>query len=145
MKTPGLYPKPVQQGHRATDKAAFAEQSDIQNRHLRALAETFNCSSYLRDAVLGLVVGLVAALILARFVGSVLYGVTATDPVSIGAAVLIQGLTALLACLIPAAKASSRKQNHRSRKGCEDNSNRILNTAKHESRLQSLIARWKTE
>ena len=50
-------------------------------------------------------VALVAALILARFVGSVLYGVTATDPVSIGAAVLIQGLTALLACLIPAAKA----------------------------------------
>jgi putative ABC transport system permease protein len=54
---------------------------------------------------LGLVVGLIAALILACFVGSVLYGVTATDPVSIGAAVLILGLTGLLACLIPAAKA----------------------------------------
>lgn len=50
-------------------------------------------------------VGLIAALILVRFVGTVLYGVTATDPVSIGAAVLILSLTALLACLIPAVKA----------------------------------------
>jgi putative ABC transport system permease protein len=55
---------------------------------------------------LGLVVGVVAALILSRFAGSVLYGVTATDPVSIGAAILILGLTALLACLIPAGIAA---------------------------------------
>ena len=54
---------------------------------------------------LGLVIGLVAALTLARVVGTVLYGVTATDPVSIGAAVLLLALTALLACLIPAARA----------------------------------------
>ncbi|MBV9878541.1 MAG: FtsX-like permease family protein, partial [Verrucomicrobia bacterium] len=60
----------------------------------------------LKLVALGLVLGLVAALILTRFVGSVLYGVTATDPVSIGSAILILALTALLACLIPAGKAA---------------------------------------
>jgi ABC-type antimicrobial peptide transport system permease subunit len=44
---------------------------------------------------LGLLVGLMAALILARFVESLLYGVTTTDPLSVGAAVF------MLACLLP--------------------------------------------
>ena len=76
--------------------AVGAQRSDI----LKLITE-----QGLKLVALGLVLGLVAALILSRFAGSVLYGVTATDPVSIGAALLILALTALLACLIPAAKA----------------------------------------
>jgi putative ABC transport system permease protein len=77
--------------------AVGAQRSDI----LKLITE-----AGLKIVGLGLGVGLVAALTLSRFVGSVLYGVTATDPVSIGAAVVILSLTALLACVIPAAKAA---------------------------------------
>lgn len=55
---------------------------------------------------LGLVVGLMAALILARFVESLLFGVTATDPLSLGAAVFILALATMLACLLPALRAT---------------------------------------
>jgi putative ABC transport system permease protein len=54
---------------------------------------------------IGLMAGLMTAFVLVRFVGGLLYGVTATDPVSLGTAVLILGLAAMLACLLPAAKA----------------------------------------
>lgn len=55
---------------------------------------------------LGLVVGLMAALILARFVESLLYGVTTTDPLSLGAAVFMLALATMLACLLPALRAT---------------------------------------
>jgi putative ABC transport system permease protein len=55
---------------------------------------------------LGLVVGLMAALIFARFVESLLYGVTTTDPLSLCAAVFMLALATLLACLLPALRAT---------------------------------------
>ena len=54
----------------------------------------------------GLIVGLLASLILVRFIGGILYGVSATDPFSLCAAVIVLGLAALVACLLPALRAT---------------------------------------
>ena len=60
----------------------------------------------LKLAVLGLVLGLVAALAVTRFVESLLYGVTATDPaVFIGVSALLL-LVAMLASWLPARRAT---------------------------------------
>ena len=77
--------------------AVGAQRSDI----LKLITE-----QGLKIVGLGLVVGLIAALILVRFVGAVLYGVTASDPVSIGAAVFMLALATVLACLLPALRAT---------------------------------------
>ena len=60
----------------------------------------------LRLAVVGLVLGVGAALLLARFLGSLLYQVGAADPVTFTVAPLVLGITALLASLIPAVRAA---------------------------------------
>ena len=57
-------------------------------------------------AVAGLSVGLVGALMLTRLVARFLYGVTPTDPLVFGAVALVLLLTAALASLIPAFRAS---------------------------------------
>ena len=54
----------------------------------------------------GLIVGLLASLILVRFIEGILYGVSATDPFSLCAAVIVLGLAALMACLLPALRAT---------------------------------------
>jgi putative ABC transport system permease protein len=54
----------------------------------------------------GLIVGLLASLILVRFIEGILYGVSATDPFSLCAAVIVLGLAALVACLLPALRAT---------------------------------------
>jgi predicted permease len=55
---------------------------------------------------IGLLVGLPVTLAAGRFLGSQLYGLNPYDPVVISAAVLTLGLSALLASLIPAIRAS---------------------------------------
>lgn len=60
----------------------------------------------LKIVFVGLVVGIAAALILTQFIGSVLYAVSATDPVALGVSVLFLGLAAFLACLLPAVRAT---------------------------------------
>jgi putative ABC transport system permease protein len=55
---------------------------------------------------IGLLVGIVTALAFVRFIDSILYGVSSNDPVSLGLAVLVLGLAALLACLLPALRAT---------------------------------------
>lgn len=60
----------------------------------------------LKLAAIGLLIGVVAALALARLMGSLLYGVSATDPLSLVVAILVLGLAALLACLLPALRAT---------------------------------------
>jgi predicted permease len=53
----------------------------------------------------GIVLGLVAALALSRFLGSLLYGVSAADPLNLAAVVAIFAFVALAACYIPARRA----------------------------------------
>ncbi len=60
----------------------------------------------LKLAGIGLLIGVVAALALSRLMGSLLYGVSATDPLSLIIAILVLGLAALLACLLPALRAT---------------------------------------
>jgi putative ABC transport system permease protein len=53
----------------------------------------------------GLVIGLTIALALSRLISSMLYGVSATDPLSLLVAISVLGVAALLACLLPAVRA----------------------------------------
>ena len=55
---------------------------------------------------IGLVLGLALAFGLARFFAGLLYGVTATDPMTVISVVAILGVIALLACYLPALKAT---------------------------------------
>jgi putative ABC transport system permease protein len=55
--------------------------------------------------VVGLVLGTAGALALTRLVGSLLYGVTTTDPLSFAAALLVLTVISLLACYLPARRA----------------------------------------
>jgi putative ABC transport system permease protein len=59
----------------------------------------------LKLAGIGLLIGVVAALALSRLMGSLLYGVSANDPLSLVIAILVLGLAALLASLLPALRA----------------------------------------
>jgi putative ABC transport system permease protein len=60
----------------------------------------------MRTILIGLVIGLAASLALTRMIGSLLFGVTATDPVTFVAVVLLLIATALAACYIPARRAA---------------------------------------
>jgi putative ABC transport system permease protein len=53
----------------------------------------------------GLAIGILAGLLLARFIEALLYGVSAYDPVTISLTILVLGIASLLACLLPAARA----------------------------------------
>jgi putative ABC transport system permease protein len=54
----------------------------------------------------GLVVGVVIASILSRFITSLLYGVSPSDPLTLGTGTIVLGMAAFLACLIPALRAT---------------------------------------
>jgi ABC-type antimicrobial peptide transport system permease subunit len=60
----------------------------------------------LRLIVLGIAIGFVAALGLTRLMASLLFGVPPTDPVTFLGVALLLGGAALLACWIPARRAS---------------------------------------
>jgi ABC-type antimicrobial peptide transport system permease subunit len=53
----------------------------------------------------GLIVGILAGLLLARFIEALLYSVSAYDPVTVLLTVLVLGTVSLLACLLPAVRA----------------------------------------
>ena len=62
-------------------------------------------SGGVRLAVLGIAVGIVAALALTRLMTDLLFGVGATDPVTFGAVTAVLGATSLAASYIPARRA----------------------------------------
>jgi predicted permease len=60
----------------------------------------------LRIAGIGLMVGLIVALLLNRLIEGTLFGVSAADPISFGASVLVLVAATLVACLLPALRAT---------------------------------------
>jgi len=60
----------------------------------------------MRPTLIGLGIGLVGALALARGVSSLLFGISARDPLTFAAVPFLLALVALLACLIPAYRAT---------------------------------------
>lgn len=62
--------------------------------------------SGLRLVLFGIVIGVAVSLLLGRFIGSQLIGVTTYDPVTLGATTILLTLTAICACWIPARRAA---------------------------------------
>ena len=60
-----------------------------------------------RPVLTGLAAGLFVAVIIGRTLRGLLYGITPTDPVSLGLVALLLLLTATLACYLPARRAAS--------------------------------------
>jgi ABC-type antimicrobial peptide transport system permease subunit len=60
----------------------------------------------MRPVAIGALVGLVAAIAVSRILSNVLFGVSPTDAVALGATVLVVGGVALLAGFLPARRAS---------------------------------------
>ena len=56
--------------------------------------------------LIGLALGVVASLGLTRAISSMLFGVTAADPLTFAAVILLLVTAALLACYIPARRAA---------------------------------------
>ncbi len=60
----------------------------------------------MRLVAIGLVIGLAAAFALTRFLQSMLYGVSASDPAVLAAVTALMAFIALMACFLPAIRAS---------------------------------------
>ena len=60
----------------------------------------------LRIISVGLIIGVGAGIILGQIIGSVLYGVSASDPAALLTGTLVLAVAALLACLLPAFRAT---------------------------------------
>jgi putative ABC transport system permease protein len=59
----------------------------------------------IKIVTLGLVLGIVAGLLVGQYLVSLLYGITSYDPLTIACVMMILGLAATLACLIPTLRA----------------------------------------
>ena len=59
-----------------------------------------------QTSLLGIVLGIAAATVLMRLLSSELYGVSATDPLTFGAVTIVVSAVAMLACYIPARRAT---------------------------------------
>jgi putative ABC transport system permease protein len=63
-------------------------------------------SQGMKLAVIGVALGLVGSFAATRLMSSVLFGVSATDPLTYGSVAILLGAVALFACLIPARRAT---------------------------------------
>jgi putative ABC transport system permease protein len=63
-------------------------------------------TSGLRQAMTGLAIGVVAALLLTRVLHTLLHGVTPTDPLTFATVVAVTGVVAVLASVAPAVRAA---------------------------------------
>jgi predicted permease len=63
-------------------------------------------ASGVRQAMAGLAIGIVAALVLTRVLHTLLHGVSPTDPLTFGAVVVVTGLVAVIASVAPAGRAA---------------------------------------
>jgi ABC-type antimicrobial peptide transport system permease subunit len=54
----------------------------------------------------GIMIGFAAALLVARALSRMLYGVGATDPISLAGAMIVLAAIALVACYLPARRAT---------------------------------------
>jgi len=61
----------------------------------------------MRTILIGLAIGIACALVLARAIGSMLFGVTAADPLTFTAVILLLISAALAACYLPARRAAN--------------------------------------
>ena len=59
----------------------------------------------IRLTLIGMVIGIAGSLVLARFLSSMLYGIGATDPLTILSVSVLLASVAMLACYIPARRA----------------------------------------
>ena len=55
----------------------------------------------------GIAIGLIGSFIASRFLASLLFGISATDPVTFVTTPVLLGLVALLACYLPARRATT--------------------------------------
>jgi putative ABC transport system permease protein len=60
----------------------------------------------MRTILIGIAVGLAGSLLLTRTLQSLLFGVTATDPLTFAAVIVLLAATALAACYVPARRAA---------------------------------------
>jgi len=60
----------------------------------------------LRTVLIGIAIGLAGSLALSRVISSLLFGVTATDPLTFAAVILLLVAAAMLACYLPARRAA---------------------------------------
>jgi putative ABC transport system permease protein len=60
----------------------------------------------MRPVLIGLAIGLAGALALTRLMKSLLFGVSASDPLTFGSIALLLALVALLACWVPGRRAT---------------------------------------
>jgi len=65
-----------------------------------------------RLLAIGMVTGLGASFVIAKYLRSEVFQVPATDPLAIGGVVMLLGTSALLACLVPARRASNLDPSH---------------------------------
>jgi len=86
-----------------TPELAMRSAIGAEPRQLRAMVMRQGMAA----VAVGLAIGLAAALALSRFIASLLYGVSRSDPIVYGFVVFLLVLVALAACYLPARRASS--------------------------------------
>ena len=60
----------------------------------------------IKMVALGLVIGLSTALLVGRFINNLLYGVSGDDPVALAVAIFVLLLAGVVACFLPAWRAT---------------------------------------